>query len=123
MADARPTISTHVLDLAGGDPAPGVGVALFRLADDGAPELVAELETDADGRIRDLLDGAELAEGDYQLAFDVGGYADDPDAFFQSVAVALRVTDASALVPRPAPAQPVRHEHVPGQLSGALDAR
>ena len=58
------------------------------------PSCVAELETDADGRIRDLLDGAELAEGDYQLAFDVGGYADDPDAFFQSVAVALRVTDA-----------------------------
>ena len=29
-----------------------------------------------------------------QLAFDVGGYADDPDAFFQSAAYALRVTDA-----------------------------
>ena len=39
MAAARPTISTHVLDLASGDPAPDVGVALFRLADDGSPEL------------------------------------------------------------------------------------
>ena len=94
MAGARPTISTHVLDLASGDPAPGVGVALFRLTDDGRPELVSEHETDAEGRIRDLLDGQELAEGDYQLAFDVGGYADDPDAFFQSAAYALRVTDA-----------------------------
>jgi len=94
MADVRPTISTHVLDLASGAPAPGVGVALFRLADDGSPELVSELQTDADGRIRDLLDGTELAEGDYQLAFDVGAYADDPDAFFQSAAVALRITDA-----------------------------
>jgi 5-hydroxyisourate hydrolase len=93
MAGARPTISTHVLDLASGDPAPGVGVALFRLTDDGRPELVSELETDADGRIGDLLDGQELTEGDYQLAFDVGGYADDPDAFFQSAAYALRVTD------------------------------
>ena len=37
MADARPTISTHVLDLASGSPAAGVGVALFRLADDGSP--------------------------------------------------------------------------------------
>jgi hydroxyisourate hydrolase len=95
MADARPTISTHVLDLSSGQPAPGVGVALFRLADDGAPELVSELQTDADGRIGDLLDGAELVEGDYQLAFDVGAYAEDPDAFFQSAAVALRITDGS----------------------------
>ena len=93
MADARPTISTHVLDLAGGSPAPGVGVALFRLAEDGAPELVSELATDDDGRISDLLDGSDLVEGDYQLAFDVGGYAEDPDAFFQSAAVAFRVTD------------------------------
>ena len=95
MADARPTISTHVLDLASGEPARGVGVALFRLADDGRPELLADLQTDEDGRICDLLDGSKLAEGDYQLAFDVGAYADDPDALFQSVAIALRVADAS----------------------------
>ena len=95
MAGSGPTISTHVLDLATGDPAPGLGVALFRLADDGSPELISELQTDADGRIRDLLDGGELVEADYQLAFDVGGYAGDPDAFFQSAALALRVTDAS----------------------------
>ena len=95
MAASRPTISTHVLDLASGDPAPDVGVALFRLTDAGGPELVGEARTDDDGRIGDLLDGAALTEGDYQLAFDVGGYADDPDAFFQSAAVALRITDAT----------------------------
>jgi hydroxyisourate hydrolase len=105
MAGSRPTISTHVLDLASGHPAPGVGVALFRLTDDGRPELVSELRTDDDGRIRDLLDGQPLAEGDYQLAFDVGEYADDPDAFFQSAAFALRVTD------------PDRSYHVPLLLS------
>lgn len=105
MPGARPTISTHVLDLATGDPAPGVGVALFRLADDGQPELVSELRTDADGRIRDLLNGKTLAEGDYQLAFDVGEYAEDPDAFFQSAAYALRITD------------PGRSYHVPLLLS------
>jgi 5-hydroxyisourate hydrolase len=93
MADAA-TISTHVLDLASGDPAVGVSVALFRLTDAGAPELLSELETDGDGRIADLLGGAELEPGDYQLAFDVGGYsADDEDAFFQSVAVSLRIDD------------------------------
>jgi len=95
MADGRPTISTHVLDLATGEPASGVGVALFRLTDDGTPELVSDLQTDTEGRIRNLLDEATLTEGDYQLAFDVGGYADDPDAFFQSAALALRITDAA----------------------------
>ena len=96
MADARrPTISTHVLDLATGNPARGIEVALFRLADDGSPELMSELATDRDGRIRDLLAGAELLEADYQLAFDIGGYDDDPDAFFQSAALALRITDVS----------------------------
>jgi 5-hydroxyisourate hydrolase len=95
MAGSRPTISTHVLDLASGMPAANVGVALFRLDDGGAPQLVGELETDSDGRIGDLLSGASLVEGDYQLAFDVGGYLDDPDPFFQSVALALHVTDAT----------------------------
>ncbi|HET8587143.1 MAG TPA: hydroxyisourate hydrolase [Candidatus Limnocylindria bacterium] len=93
MTGAKPTISTHVLDLASGEPAPGVGVALFRLTDDGRPELVAEHLTDSDGRIADLLGGEPLREGDYQLAFDLGGYVDEPDAFLQSVALALRVTD------------------------------
>ena len=93
MASGRPTISTHVLDLATGDPASGVGVALFRLADDGGPELVSDLRTDGDGRIGDLLAGGELAAGDYQLAFDVGGYFDGAEPFFQSVAVALRISD------------------------------
>jgi 5-hydroxyisourate hydrolase len=93
MAGRRPTISTHVLDLERGEPAADVGVALFRLADDGTPELVSELQTDADGRIADLLEGGDLVAGDYQLAFDVGGYRDEPDALFQSLAIALRVTD------------------------------
>ena len=93
MARGRPTISTHVLDLASGEPAPGVGVALFRLTDAGAPELLTDAKTDPDGRIDDLLGRRELSEGDYQLAFDVGGYVDEPEAFFQSVAVALRITD------------------------------
>jgi hydroxyisourate hydrolase len=95
VAGTNPTISTHVLDLAGGEPAAGVGVALFRLTDDGRPELLSEQVTGADGRIPDLLGGAPLIAGDYQLAFDVGGYADEPEPFFQSVALALHVTDAS----------------------------
>jgi 5-hydroxyisourate hydrolase len=95
MPSTAPTISTHVLDLATGEPASGISVALFRLTDAGVPELVSESETDADGRIADLLDGGELTESDYQLAFDVGDYAEEADAFFQSVAVALRIIDTN----------------------------
>jgi 5-hydroxyisourate hydrolase len=93
MAADRHTISTHVLDLTTGQPAPGVGVALFHLSDDGRPTLIAESETDGDGRVHDLLGGAQLEAGDYQLAFDVGARAVADDAFFQSLAVALRIID------------------------------
>ena len=96
MAESRPTISTHVLDLELGQPAAGVPVALFRLEEDGRPELVAELETDADGRIRSLLPG-DLVAGEYQLVFDLAAYAAtlDRDAdFFENMAVGIRVDDS-----------------------------
>jgi 5-hydroxyisourate hydrolase len=89
---ARPTISTHVLDVETGAPAEGVSVVLFRRGDDGEFEILTEDETDADGRIADLV-GGTLQSGDYQLLFDLADYRDD-DAFLQGVAVALRVTDA-----------------------------
>lgn len=96
MADSRPTISTHVLDLELGVPAAGLPVALFRLEPDGRPELVAEMTTDADGRIRSLLRD-ELEVGEYQLVFDLAAYAAtlDRDAdFFENLAVGIRVDDA-----------------------------
>lgn len=89
---SRPTISTHVLDVETGEPAAGVSVVLFRRAEDGEFEVLNEDETDGDGRIADLV-GGDLAEGDYQLLFDLAGYRED-DAFLQGLAVALRVTDA-----------------------------
>jgi 5-hydroxyisourate hydrolase len=90
---SQPTISTHVLDVENGTPGVGVSVILFRRGDDGEFEVLSEDETDADGRIADLV-GGDLIEGDYQLLFDLAGYRDD-DAFLQGLAVALRVTDAS----------------------------
>ncbi|MGZ6256381.1 MAG: hydroxyisourate hydrolase [Candidatus Limnocylindria bacterium] len=96
MADPRPTISTHVLDLELGVPAAGLPVALFRLEEDGRPELIAERTTDADGRIRSLL-ADDLEAGDYQLVFDLAAYAAtlDRDAdFFENLAVGIRIDDA-----------------------------
>ncbi|MGH2456668.1 MAG: hydroxyisourate hydrolase [Candidatus Limnocylindria bacterium] len=90
---SRPTISTHVLDLESGQPAAGFPVALFRLDEGGTPELLAEAETDADGRVRALL-GGELTPGSYQLVLDVAAYFDDEPPFFENMAVGFRVDDA-----------------------------
>ncbi len=70
-------ISTHVLDTARGEPAHGVLVQLFR-----GSELVAERQTDDDGRIRDL---ADAGPGTYRLVF----HPDSP--FFRRVEVEVAV--------------------------------
>lgn len=89
MAEARPTISTHILDVSLGRPAVGLMVRLVRLIGE-TPLAVGSGTTDYDGRIADLLGGAELAEGDYRLEFDL-----DDDGFFTVLSVGFRVTDPS----------------------------
>ena len=71
------TISTHVLDTERGKPAAGVRVELYR-----GDELVAERETDGDGRIRDL---AEVDPGAYRLVFHPGS------PFFRRVEVEIEI--------------------------------
>jgi 5-hydroxyisourate hydrolase len=65
-------ISTHVLDIAAGRPAEGVGVRLEHVAPAG-PEEIARATTDSAGRITSL--GPEhVRPGTYRLVFDTGGY-------------------------------------------------
>jgi 5-hydroxyisourate hydrolase len=104
-----PTISTHVLDTELGTPAVGVHVTLYRLSDDGRPLRLTQALTDADGRVRDLLERA-LVVGDYRLEFNLGGprggpFAVDSDRvdpadsqskqFFRRISIDLRVADAA----------------------------
>jgi 5-hydroxyisourate hydrolase len=84
-----PTISTHVLDTARGEPARGVAVELYRDGD-----LLSAQETDRDGRIADLA-GRPLEAGRYRLVFH------PPSAFFARVELEVVVDDAE------------RHYHVP----------
>ena len=63
-----PTISTHVLDTGRGTPAVGIHVTLYRLAENGKPLRLTQALTDADGRVRDLLERPLIA-GDYRLEF------------------------------------------------------
>ena len=75
-------ISTHVLDTEAGRPAAGVKVALYL-----GPELIAEQETDEDGRIAELApEGIE--PGVYRLVFLLGG-------FFEQVELSVRIADVA----------------------------
>jgi 5-hydroxyisourate hydrolase len=89
--EARPTISTHVLDTERGVPAVGVHVTLYRLDVGDGPIRMTQALTDGDGRVRDLLE-RPLAAGDYRLEFDV---AHEDGTFFTKLAVELRITDTA----------------------------
>ena len=69
-------ITTHVLDTVLGKPAAGIAVRLERHSVDrrkaGAWSQVAEGQTDADGRCRDLAENA--LPGIYRLTFETGSY-------------------------------------------------
>ena len=60
------SLSTHVLDTASGHPAAGVRVVLRQ-----GDTVLADGETDADGRLRAF---PELSAGRYTLAFHVADY-------------------------------------------------
>jgi len=67
-------LTTHVLDVSRGRPAAGVSVELFAVGD-GARDLLAAAETNADGRTdAPLVAGGGLLAQTYELAFTVGGY-------------------------------------------------
>jgi 5-hydroxyisourate hydrolase-like protein (transthyretin family) len=80
------SLSTHVLDTERGRPAPGVRVELLR--DD---ELVAEGQTDGDGRIADLLPGLE--PGVYRIVFH------PPSPFFRRVDLEVELGEGHTHVP------------------------
>lgn len=97
MTEAQPTISTHVLDTGTGSPAVGVHVSLYKLGEDDRPIRLTQALTDADGRIRDLLE-RPMSPGDYRLEFALAGrtaLGDDDGRFFRRVSVDVRVDDVS----------------------------
>ncbi len=101
-------ITTHVLDLVGGGPVPGLPVRLARRTDSGAWQQVAEAVTDEDGRVREWRDaGGELLPGQYRLTFLTGPHfvERNVDAFYPEVSVVFLVADVG------------EHHHVPLLLS------
>lgn len=99
------SLSTHVLDTAGGTPAQGIAVVAEHATIDGWVE-VGRGTTDADGRVRDLV-GEPMQAGPHRLSFDVGRWFDDAatPAFWPEVIITFEVRD------------PAEHHHVPLLLS------
>lgn len=100
-------ITTHVLDTARGTPAQGVEIVLSVLDGDRWDEL-ARGETDADGRLGDLLPtGEPLPPGAYRLHFSTEAYFErsGDETFYPHADVVFRVTDGGG------------HYHVPLLLS------
>jgi 5-hydroxyisourate hydrolase len=100
-------ISTHVLDTASGRPAAGISVILEqRQTSEWTP--VGRGRTDADGRVRTLVDGGAATPGLYRLIFDTGSYHRGLTGgvpFFPEVTITFNVRD------------PLEHYHVPLLLS------
>jgi 5-hydroxyisourate hydrolase len=102
------SVSTHVLDVAGGRPAAGVPVTLEARDPDAGWVEVGAGSTDADGRLARLLpDGRPLEAGVHRLRFDTGAWfaAGGRTGFYPEVSVVFEVSD------------PATHHHVPLLLS------
>jgi 5-hydroxyisourate hydrolase len=89
---AELTLSTHILDTEVGEPVGGVKVGLYR-----GDDLIALQETDEDGRIPNLFDGA-FQPAEYRLVFYVGG------GFFERIDLTVALVEE-------------RHYHVPLLIS------
>jgi 5-hydroxyisourate hydrolase len=101
------SISTHVLDTAGGRPAAGMHVTLEAATPDGWTERGAAF-TDADGRVSHLLDeGTTIGAGVHRLTFATGDWfaQQGQTCFYPKVTVTFQIADSDS------------HYHVPLLLS------
>ena len=99
MASGIKRISTHVLDLARGKPAPHVPVRLERQEASGNWRLLASAHTDQDGRCSQLLPEKEdLSKGLYRLAFDTASYyaAQKTETLYPVIEITFRVRDGES---------------------------
>ncbi len=101
-------LTTHVLDIARGGPAPGVRIELFELGENGARRLVTTTATNSDGRTdAPLIAGTDARAGIFELVFHAGDY-------FRAQGAKLADPPFLDVVPiRFAVADPGAHYHVP----------
>jgi 5-hydroxyisourate hydrolase len=99
-------ITTHVLDTSLGRPAAGVLVTL-EIQKTGGWQEISRGATDADGRLRHLLEPGALVAGIYQLTFETHAYfhARKIRGLYPQITIVFQVAD------------PKEHYHIPLLLS------
>ena len=103
-----PRISTHILDVAQGQPAPDVPVRLERRDTAGNWRLLSSARTDRDGRCHELLPEKDsLTPGLYRLGFETATYfaARKLDGLYPLVEITFQVVEGE------------KHFHIPLLLS------
>ena len=89
-------ITTHVLDTSKGKPAQGIHIILEKINADGTWTALGKGETNADGRLPDLLASeVKLKPGIYRLFFDTASYfkKQSVKSFYPSVTIIFETTD------------------------------
>ena len=120
-ADTKYQLSTHILDIGTGEPAPGVTVKLEKTSKDSEVwAFVAKKETGDDGRINDFLPVLDAQPDDgaiYRLTFYTQPYFEKQgtDTFYPYVQVVFENRRRSAL-PRAHHLIPLWLFHLPGKL-------
>jgi 5-hydroxyisourate hydrolase len=93
-------ISTHILDLTLGKPAPDVSVRLERREpSDGSWHQLSSARTDPDGRCAQLLpETVDLFPGLYRLAFDTASYyaAQRIETLYPAIEITFRVRNGES---------------------------
>jgi 5-hydroxyisourate hydrolase len=101
-------ITTHVLDIALGQPGRGVTVTIERLTERGEWSELARDATDADGRVAQFeMPCASLEAGTYRLRFETAAYfrSQGRPWLYPEIHLVIQIDD------------PARHYHVPVLLS------
>lgn len=101
-------LSSHILDIHTGLPAPEVVISLSKLTPQGEWELLDEKTTDGNGRVKDFLeqDGSDHS-GVYKLTYHVGPYFEKQgqNSFYPFIEVVFRISGSSHYHVPPSPSR------------------
>lgn len=106
--EAKYQLSSHILDISTGKPAPGITIQLSKLNENKKWIVIEEKKTDTNGRVKDFLaqKGDEARTGIYKLTFYTEPYyvQQKIESFYPFVEVVFEIKDNA-------------HYHVPITLS------
>ncbi|MBV7441689.1 hydroxyisourate hydrolase [Weeksellaceae bacterium TAE3-ERU29] len=106
--EAKYQLSSHILDITQGKPAPEVKISLSKMSENGEWALIDEKYTDENGRIKNFLkqENGEAHKGVYKLTYFVEPYFKklNQSTFYPFIEVVFEIKDNN-------------HYHVPITLS------